>query len=170
MSILKVNTIQDKGGNAIISSDGAGTLTLPSDLKNTPAFHVTLSSEQAIANTTETKIQWDSVILDTNSFYDTTNYRYTPTIAGQYVFVGAARLQSSTDAEQCYLAIKKNGTTILESYYKNHYYDGKEVSVTTSMTSGDYVEWYIHHNIGSSVNIPNTTKHQYAYGYRLIGA
>ena len=27
MSILKVNTIQDKGGNTIISSDGSGTIT-----------------------------------------------------------------------------------------------------------------------------------------------
>ena len=27
MSILKVNTIQDKGGNTIISSDGSGTFT-----------------------------------------------------------------------------------------------------------------------------------------------
>ena len=168
VSQLKVNEIIKQSGSSITIGEAGDTVSGP--YTNLPAFHVTLSSEQAIANTTETKIQWNSVTLDTNSFYDTTNYRYTPTIAGQYVFVGAARLQSSTDAEQCYLAIKKNGTTILESYYKNHYYDGKEVSVITSMTSGDYVEWYIHHNIGSSANIPNTSKHQYAYGFRITGA
>ena len=168
VSQLKVNEIIKQSGSSI--SIGVDGDTVSGPYTNLPAFHVTLSSEQAIANTTETKIQWNSVTLDTNSFYDTTNYRYTPTIAGQYVFVGAARLQSSTDAEQCYLAIKKNGTTILESYYKNHYYDGKEVSVITNMTSGDYVEWYIHHNIGSSANIPDTSKHQYAYGFRITGA
>ncbi len=167
VSQLKVNEIVKQSGSSITIGENGDTVSGP--FTNTPAFHVTLSSEQTIANTTETKIQWDSVTLDTGSFYDTTNYRYAPTVAGQYVFVGAARFQSSTDAEQCYLAIKKNGTTILESYYKNHYYDGKEVSVITNMTSGDYIEWYIHHNIGGNTNIPNTSKHQYAYGYRLIG-
>ena len=53
MSILKVNTIQDKGGNAIISSDGSGTLTLPSDLKNTPAFEVYLGSNAELDGNSE---------------------------------------------------------------------------------------------------------------------
>ena len=55
-SILKVDDIQDSGGNSIVSSNGSGTVTIGnSALKNTPAFQAYLSSAQSISDNTWTK-------------------------------------------------------------------------------------------------------------------
>jgi len=173
-SIIKVNEYKDFGNNAIMTSDGAGNVTVNAQgLQNTPAFHVTLSAEQAIANSTETKIQFNTETLDTDNCYDnSTNYRFTPNVSGQYFFGSAIRFQTATDAEQCFLTIKKNGTTdIIQAYFKNYYYTEQQVSVITNMNgSSDYIEFYVHQNTGGSVNLPNTSQHQFGYGYKLIGA
>ena len=52
-SILKVDQLQDSGGNAIITSDGSGNLTTQNIL--TPAFEAYLSAFQGIANNTYVK-------------------------------------------------------------------------------------------------------------------
>ena len=49
-SIIKVNNIQDGGGNSIVSSNGSGTFTIGSAmatgvLANTPAFCAVKSSQ-----------------------------------------------------------------------------------------------------------------------------
>ena len=52
-SKLKVNIIADSGDNAIMTSDGSGTLTLNNAaLKNTPSFSAKLSSGQIISAST----------------------------------------------------------------------------------------------------------------------
>ena len=156
MSILRVNTITDKGGNTLLSSDGAGTFTPASGLAtgvlaNTPAFHVTRNSNQSILNATNSKIQWNNVVLDTHSCWDSSNYRFTPTVSGQYVISFTARLNSATDAEECYLyAVKNTSTHQVQAYYKNTYYNGFNANFTVQLNgTGDYIEFYIHHNIFS---------------------
>jgi len=54
-SIIKANQLQDFGGNSILTSDGAGVVTPnASGIKNTPAFYVTQTSVQSLANNTST--------------------------------------------------------------------------------------------------------------------
>ena len=172
MSILKTNTIKDLGGNTLLSSDGAGTLTLPSDLKATPAFHVSLSSDQSVANTTATKIQFDNEFLDTDNCWDsTTNYRFQPTVEGRYMIGGLLRFQSSASASQLFFDVRKNGSAYVQSYYTNSYYNGHPINVIVYLNgSTDYVEFFAHHNFGVNTNIPSTSANTYGFGYRLIGA
>ena len=140
--------------------------------QNTPAFHVTRSSTQSIGNSSNTKIQWNNEILDTdNAFDSSTNYRFTPQVAGNYFIAMHVRLNSSTDAEQCFINIKKNTTDILQSYYKNTYYNGHYGAVFVNLNgSSDYIEFYIHHNIGSSVDLDANDQNCYAYGFKVTGA
>ena len=115
-SIIKANQLQDFGGNNIIGSDGAGNLTTQNIMK--PAFEAKLSAQQNLANTTLTKVQWDSETFDTDNCYDnTTNYRFTPNVAGKY-FVYAQTLiaeNNSSDLEKAQVHIYKNGSSILQS-------------------------------------------------------
>lgn len=74
-----------------------------------PAFSAYLSSAQSITSATWTKMTCQTEEYDTNSNYDnTTNYRFTPTVAGYYQvnasvgFTVAATLAS--------IGISKNGT------------------------------------------------------------
>ncbi len=73
-------------------NDGAGTITTNNiGGDNTPAFYAKVGSNQTISDNTQTKIAFDTEVFDTNSAYDTSNYRFTvPTgHAGKYMINGA---------------------------------------------------------------------------------
>jgi len=76
------------GGNIVTTAD-SGTITqgmIGSGVATTgPAFSAYIGSGQAISPSTLTKIQFNTERFDTNSAYDsTTNYRFTPLVAGYY--------------------------------------------------------------------------------------
>mgnify|MGYP003341675685 CR=1 FL=1 len=183
MSILKVNTIQDKGGNTLLSSDGAGTLTLPSDLKNTPAFEVYLSSSQTISHASFTKLQINTEIFDTDSCYDnTTNYRFTPTTAGKYFVYANVMISGSggNNLEVARIDIYKNGSRTKFSNLNMGNYDMTNFSVTITDVvdmngSTDYLELYGYGISQTSANITIEgggagDKHSTFGAYRIIGA
>ena len=63
-SIIRVNDIQDAGGNSIISSNGSGTVTVGNTaLKNTPACLITVASTTSFSNDTLTKLNFDTEIV-----------------------------------------------------------------------------------------------------------
>ena len=77
-SKLKVNILADGGDNAIMTSNGSGTLTLNNAaLKNTPAFFAKLSGNQTINNNATTVMAFDTEVYDTDSAFDTSSYRFT---------------------------------------------------------------------------------------------
>ena len=98
MSLLKVNTIQDKGGNNLLVSDGAGTISSGGLMTMTPAFEVKLTTNQTISDDTHTKIQFNSVLYDTNSGWDSSNYRWTPAVAGRYAVYGDITCDSDVNS------------------------------------------------------------------------
>lgn len=172
-SIIKCNTYKDTNGNDLFNSDGSGNVTLSAGaMKNTPAFHVTRSGNQSISNDTLTKIQWNNEILDSNNAFDSsTNYRFTPQVSGQYYFCMHTRLNTDTDTENNYHAIRKNGSDIVQSYFKQVYYNGVECSTIVSLNgSSDYIEFFIYQASGGSKDLDSNNQNTYAYGYRLIGA
>ena len=92
-SIVKVNQIQDGGGNAIITSDGSGNITTQNVLANTPAFIAYNSADQSISNTTYTVYQYNTKVLDTDNAFNTSTYTYTVPSAGKYVIGGGAKIK-----------------------------------------------------------------------------
>ena len=80
---------------------------------NMPAFSAYRSGTQNITTATWTKVQLNSEDFDTASCFDsTTNYRFTPTVAGYYQINGAVHLSNNSDSMlQTRVAIYKNGTS-----------------------------------------------------------
>ena len=148
-SILKVDQLQDSGGNALITSDGSGNLTTQKLLY--PAFEAQLTSSQSLSNATDTKVQFDTEIFDTDNCFDnSTNYRFTPTVAGKY-FVFAECLLAS-DAASTFnngrVYIFKNGSSLTrsqENVSNNNIQNSTRLShVITEMNgSSDYLEVYV---------------------------
>jgi len=182
MSILKVNTIQDKGGNTIISSDGAGTLS-GGLASNTPAFSAKLSANQeGISQNAYTKVQCDSEDFDTDSAYDNaTNYRFTVPSgqAGKYLFtasINAIDWGGSFSTLDLYSgAFYKNGslekaTIDINGAAVNN--NGVSLSAIIDLSESDYVELYVKVETGSGTGKvyggSNTTT--WFQGYKLIGA
>ena len=65
MSILKVNTIQDKGGNTIISSDGSGSVSITGDVFTSKLFHIRQESSSGTQGGSATSGSWQTRTLDT---------------------------------------------------------------------------------------------------------
>src|SRR5210317_1842477 len=96
-SIIKVNTFQDANGNALFSSDGSGNITGNNLL--TPAFQAKMSGNQSISDNVYTKVEFDTEDYDTNSMYDTSTYRFTPTTAGKYYVYTYASLSGEANSQ-----------------------------------------------------------------------
>ena len=76
---------------------------------NTPSFHAYRNSSQTVSSSTWTKIQMDTELFDSDGMYDnSTNYRFTPTIAGKYFIYASTQCTVAATAQ--YTAIYKNGS------------------------------------------------------------
>jgi hypothetical protein len=81
---------------------------------NTPAFSCNGgTSETNISDSTFYKLKFDTEVFDSNSNYDTSLYRFTPTVAGKYFFTINAQVDDDSDDNKIYLAniiLYKNGS------------------------------------------------------------
>jgi len=143
------NTIINSGNisNALIPTAN-GTVMLSG---NMPTFSAYANAAQTITTGTFTKLQCNTKVFDTNTYYDaTTNYRFTPLVGGYYQ-VNAA-WYSSTASGQVASVIYKNG-----SNYQSTGTNGSSVGVILNIStvlflngSTDYIEFYIYQNSGVS--------------------
>ena len=123
MSKLETNTIDTVSGttNLIIGSTNTSTITMPNGKltgQNYPAFEAQLGALQSISDATVTKIEFGNENLDTDNCYDnTTNYRFTPTVAGKYFVYANINLNSSVNntCQQAFSYIYKNGSQVHSS-------------------------------------------------------
>jgi hypothetical protein len=80
---------------------------------NMPAFSAYRSgSIQTFSATTWTKLLFNSEYFDTNNCYDTTNCRFTPNVAGYYLFNFTPLISASSSFTEVYTQIYKNGAGI----------------------------------------------------------
>ncbi len=89
MGTIKTTNIEPIADNGTVTLGSSGDqFTLATGAKSSflyPAFEAKLSADQAVSDVTTTKVQFDSEIFDTDNCYDnSTNYRFTPTVAGKY--------------------------------------------------------------------------------------
>lgn len=116
---------------------------------NAPAFSATCTTNQAFLNSTPTKVQFDSLDFDTANCYSTSNYRYTPNIAGYYNVTATV---NNTQLVMLY----KNGSEIR----RGDQFTSIAVTVAISTTgliylngTTDYIEIYAYQQTGGTVNI-----------------
>ena len=112
LTIAAPNTNSDR---TLTLPDNSGTLlSNASTFAGTgPAFSAYASASQSISNITFTKIQINTENFDTNSNFDpTTNYRFTPTVAGYYQINGCVNGASSGVIRVVRAYIYKNGSAL----------------------------------------------------------
>ena len=168
-SKLKVNILADGGDNAIMTSDGSGSLTINNAaLKNTPVLSVGLTSTQNMSDNTWTTIVMDSEILDADGIYNNSTGVATPT-AGTYFMVftatiGGTNSNTINDAGLKFLI----GSTTYAEQVSNPNQSGQYENMSTS---------YLHTFDGSTtvacqgyVNVSSGTANVYGGGSNRFGA
>ena len=151
-----------RGDNTFASAGGA----------NTPAFSARPNAVQAIANDTLTKVSFQTEDFDTDNAFASDKFTVPSGKAGKYYFEATFLINSATD-KQFAGYIYKNGSRILYSIGKEQTGGGSATSATATasvildLAEGDYIEFYIYQDTGSSKNTFDTyTKFQ---GFKLIG-
>ena len=143
---------------------------------NTPAFHATLSSIQQTSDATATKIQFNSESFDTNNAYDnSTNYRFTPQVAGKYFIYTSisGRSDGTGQLTNVRTSLYKNGSELIQAYgtdfrnssgYQTLNYMGAIIEMNGS---SDYIEYFarIDHTGGTNGGVDSGS---YAGAYKII--
>jgi len=118
-----------------------------------PAFRATMSAGQTFSTATFTVVSFNQEVFDTNSNYDTSTYKFTPTVAGYYFF--NFQIFAGASAGRCTAAIYKNGSSDKENYHLGDNTSGGidyEVSAVVFCNGADYIQAVFRHENGSDIS------------------
>lgn len=158
----------------VVTPDNSGNIVLQYNGVAAPAFSAYLNGSQSIASATATKIQFNTKEFDTaNAFDNTTNYRFTPQVAGYYqINAFYAVYPSSGSLSSLYIFLFKNGSQFKRNYTISSM---SEASISISHVvymngSSDYLEVYAQTTGTSPTVYGSATSQTYFSGCLLRGA
>lgn len=172
-SIIKANQLQDFGGNSILTSDGAGNVTIDNittinatAMKNTPNFFVEDDSAQSISNDTITKLNFATENFDSDSAFASNKFTVPNGKAGKYFLYASWQAATSTNFNEQRIYIYKNGSALGPNIQGYHdHYGSIQISSLENLSVSDYIEVYAYQNSGGSIDTLGTSKF---LGYKII--
>lgn len=196
---MPVKLISPGGGSVVIapaSTSSNYTLTVPAATANVvttgdsntitqtmmntgfyagygPAFSAYSSSTTSMTNSAFTKIAFQTEEFDTaNCFDSTTNYRFTPGVAGYYQFNAVLAMPGGTYAVG--LVFYKNGSRFKDGNFIVNNTTTGSINVVTALMymngSTDYVEVYGYQSSGGAVNCNTGASQTYFQGFLVRSA
>lgn len=179
-SELGVQTIQHTNGTDAITVGSTGIITQP----KMPFFMVDLTADQgSIADNVPTVIQFNDVVADPDSLWDTSNYRLTVDANTKgYWWISVNLYTNATnniESSQCDL--RKNGTNVVQNLGQLRASAGGSTSQTEALfsfsaimdltTATDYMDATLKCDVSSggttTVNRSGNTFRTYICGHRL---
>ena len=157
---LKVGQITTSSGSGTITIGQSGETVDMSNVTQTgvggdnkPAFSARLNSTQSLSDATWTKISVATEVLDSNSTYNNSSYRWTPASTGYYLINAAVSVANAYDNNNLvdnYGAIYKNGSIFIIS---------QEYGNTSSRPS------WATHNINAIINVTSASDYYELWTY-----
>ena len=141
-----------------------GTRTDNTDLLTSrPSFSARISSNQTVSASTFTKMACATEDFDTDSKYDaTTNYRFTPTVAGYYQFnLGMRGSSSSTNI----IALYKN-----DVLFKRHVVEGHKFATLSIICVSDADDYFEAFGFTTGTTFDDETADNYFQAHFVRGA
>lgn len=171
---MAITKIQSESLNLADTYAFTGTVTgAGGNMK--PVFGAKMSSDQSWSDATRTKVQFNAEDFDADGVFDsTTNYRFTPNVAGKYFITVSARVYDLNG--RLYHAegqLQKNGSAIKETVKDLRlssgfgYTDILEINLIVDMNgSTDYLEYYVYLDGGGTLSV--TSASSFFQGYKII--
>ena len=143
-------------------------------IQNGPFFSARQTSNQNIANTTLTKVEFSTEIADPSGTYDnSTNYRFTPGVVGKYLIGANVTVKDVGDGKKIQIAIYENGSNMNGSQAAFMNTNGVNENLTVGGTwlldvdsTSDYYEIYVYQNKGSTQELRGDFFNNF-YGFRV---
>jgi len=171
MSEIRVDTLKNRAGTKSITT---------ANLNNAPAFQARISGNvtNGASDGSIRKVEFNSEEFDTDNAYDnSTNYRFTPQVAGKYYVYAKITLDSGASnviSMQGYLY--KNNTEYTQNLMNFDAGNGEGGSLVINTIidlngTSDYVDARVNVNTANNAdcNILGNNNETYFGAYRLIG-
>ena len=140
--------------NDMIAASTIQAAKLHVDAKNPNPFVYAYGNDGFTpAQNTAEKVTFDNAIADSNSDWDNTNNKFTPTVAGKYYVSVGANVEAATKKVDSFLYIYKNGSvsdsnqsrvqTPASAYYVNQLVLTRVIDMNGS---SDYLEAFLKNN------------------------
>ena len=149
MSNILVQNIKHTNGNTAMTVNSSGLI-----LPKIPILQVNATdTDQSMSAGTNTKVQWENVEIDSLGGWDSSNHRYTPTVAGYYLVGGVMRFNFPSDVEYVVTSVNKNTSTANSDSLRNQFNHGSDIvdngsyPIATGLMqmngTSDYMEVYV---------------------------
>ena len=170
-SILKVDQLQDSGGNAIITSDGAGNLTTMKT--NYPAFLLDGNGTlQSTSNNTFTKVINFSTTIDTDNSISSATFTVPTGKDGKYLLFGCTSWVTNSGGQRL-SQIRKNGSEIIRLTSLPAVATNNNVCAGGSgildLTAGDDLELFCMQSSGGNLDLQTNSSQRVRFGGYRIG-
>ena len=165
MSKLETNQVDPATGTTLTLGTSGDTISIPSGVtiansgtatgfggNNTPSFKAHLSGNQTIGTSSFTKAALATEVWDTDSAWDTSNYRFTVPSGegGKYVFTARFLFYNLADSNVFETRFYKNGSGIGGGTFREtgstssaaQQVDNSS-TVIANLSVGDYIELYV---------------------------
>jgi len=188
MSVLEVNKLTPLANNGTVTmGDSGDTISIPSGVTianagtatgfggaNTPAFEAYPSAELSVASGASVKVVANVERFDIGGNYDnSSNYRFTPNVAGKYFCYCSYTYNLSTTGIQLVAELRKNGTAVLSGNHENagniNFLTNVVLGVVEFNGSSDYLEMFTSTNSGLTRILATNSQRVYFGAYKLIG-
>ena len=190
MATLFVDKVDPQSGTSLEIGSSGDTITIPSGATitnsgtatgfggdNTPSFKAHLSGNQTIGTSSFTKAALATEVWDTDSAWDTSNYRFTVPSGegGKYVFTARFLFYNLADSNVFETRFYKNGSGIGGSTFRETGSNSSQQvdnssTIVVNLSAGDYIELYVNHNVGSNQTLYGPGNGDTSLtGYKLIG-
>jgi len=191
MSTLKVDEILKRTGTGTITIGQSGdTISIPSGatlnsagtntlegIANTPFFSVRQTGNATVTDNTNTKVAWDSELVDSDSAFASDKFTVPSGKDGKYFLYTMVLGRGSANSylNVYYLNLYKNGSRIAMSENDLRGNAGRKitscVNTIQDLAAGDYIEVYVAVDINAGTAHYDGGDYQMMFGgYKLIGA
>jgi hypothetical protein len=189
-STILVDKIDPQSGTALEIGSSGDTITIPSGatlnsagtntlegISNTPAFLASMTANQTVSNNTITTVACNNEVLDSNGCYDTSTYKFTPTVAGYYFLSGSGRFDGTGGDNEYRMTIYKNTSQV--SMVMTEWLSQEVQSIVSGLHyangSSDYFQFRVQQSSGSGATFNGGTWESTGeiarfFGYRVLGA
>ena len=144
---------------------------------NTPSFKAHLSGNQTIGTSSFTKAALATEVWDTDSAWDTSNYRFTVPSGegGKYVFTARFLFYNLADSNVFEARFYKNGSALGGSTFRETGSNSSQQvdnssTIVVNLSASDYIELYVNQNTGGNQTLYGPGNGDTSLtGYKLIG-
>lgn len=135
-------------------------------------FSVFDASAQSIPDNTDTKIEFNSEVVNVKDVFDVSvNFRYTPLVKGMYLLTANVNFQSGSVDQVAYQAkIYKNGASHKENLIETSGTDSQSVGITAIVEANgttDFFEIFVLQNTSGALSTLSGSEKTYFMGSKI---